>query len=123
MMKKLLGVGGSEDSFTALEHTARRVRETGDTLVVAVVDNPDSPRDVDEVEQRVEEVLDEIGLDVEVRVVEGHPGSKLIEIAETEEFDEIVLGGGERSTMDKIRVGEIAEFVLLNSRVSVKLVR
>ncbi len=122
-MRKLLGVGGSDDSFTALEHTVERVRETGDTLVVAVVDNPESPRSVDDVERRVHEVLDDAGVDVEVRVVEGHPGSELIEMAETGGFDEIVLGGGQRSTMDKIRVGEIAEFVLLNSRVSVKLVR
>jgi hypothetical protein len=44
-------------------------------------------------------------------------------MAETGGFDEIALGGGQTSPMGKINVGSIAEFVLLNARVSVRLVR
>ncbi|MFP4632064.1 MAG: universal stress protein [Halobacteriota archaeon] len=122
-MKKLLGVGGSQDSFTALERTLQRVRNTGDEVVVAVVDNPESTLSADEVEDRVRRALEDVELEAEVRRLEGHAGSGLLELAEAEGFDEIVLGGGRRSNMGKIRVGEIAEFVVLNSRVSVKLVR
>jgi nucleotide-binding universal stress UspA family protein len=35
----------------------------------------------------------------------------------------VVIGGGEQSPMGKIRLGHIAEFVLLNSHVTVTLVR
>ena len=47
----------------------------------------------------------------------------MIEIAETEDFEEIVLGGGHTSPMGKITIGPIAEFVLLNAKTSVTLVR
>ena len=55
--------------------------------------------------------------------VEGDPGAMLVEIADGEGYDQIVLGGGERSPMGKIRVGQVAEFVVLNAETSVTLVR
>ncbi len=123
-MKKLLGIGGSDDSLKALEHTLSRAAETGDELVVAVVENPDSAHDADEVAEHVRQKVEEHGeVDAEVVRLEGHPGSALVEYAESEGFDEIVLGGGETSAMGKIQMGHIAEFVLLNSHVNVKLVR
>ncbi|MFB6126088.1 MAG: universal stress protein [Halolamina sp.] len=122
-MKVLLGIGGSEDSVRALEETVERAVAVGDDLTVAVLDNPDSERSAEAVESLVRERLSEAGLDAEVRRIEGDPGSRVVDIAEREGFDQVVLGGGQRSPMGKIRVGSIAEFVLLNSRVSVKLVR
>jgi len=62
-------------------------------------------------------------LGVDVRTLSGDPGSELLDVAEREGFDQIVLGGGQRSPMGKIKLGHIAEFVLLNSHVTVKLVR
>ena len=53
----------------------------------------------------------------------GDPGSELVDIAEQEGFDEIALGGGQTSPMGKINVGSIAEFVLLNARTTVRLMR
>ncbi|MDY6764369.1 MAG: universal stress protein [Halobacteria archaeon] len=122
-MKILLGVGGSEDSFSALHETLKRIQNTGDDLTIAVVENPSTRFTLDEVEERVYEALEEEGVEAEVRKLEGHPGSCLVEVAESEDFDEIVLGGGYQSPMGKIDIGQIAEFVLMNSHVSVKLVR
>lgn len=122
-MKVLLGIGGSEDSMDALDRTVRRALEAGDVLTVAVVENPESDRSSEEVVDAVQAVLDESDLDADVRRVSGNPGSRLVEIAESEGFDEIVLGGGSQSPMGKIRLGHIAEFVLLNSHVTVTLVR
>ncbi|MDY6774502.1 MAG: universal stress protein [Halobacteria archaeon] len=122
-MKILLGIGGSEDSVRALRRTAERTEETGDDLTVAVVDNPRSDSDADDVKEKVRGILDEYDVSSEVRRVEGHAGSRIVDIAEREGFDEIVLGGGEKSPMGKIRIGHIAEFVILNSNISVKLVR
>lgn len=122
-MKVLLGIGGSDDSLQALERTVERAVAAGDDLTVAVVENPDSPRSPDEVVARAEEVLADADLDAEIRRVEGDPGSRLVEIAESEGFDVIALGGGQTSPMGKINLGSIAQFVLLNATTSVTLVR
>ena len=122
-MKVLLGVGGTDDSIRALEQTVDRVREAGDELTVAVLDNPESDPAPEDVAQEVRETLDAAAIDAEVRRVEGDPGSRLVEIAEHEGFEQIVIGGGQTSPMGKIKIGQVAEFVLLNSHVTVTLVR
>jgi nucleotide-binding universal stress UspA family protein len=122
-MKVLCGIGGSDDSFRALERTVERAAVADDDLTVAVVDNPDADAEVAEILDRADEAVEAAGIDAEVRHVEGDPGSRLIDIAEREGFDEIVLGGGHTSPMGKITIGPIAEFVLLNSNTSVTLVR
>lgn len=122
-MKVLLGIGGSDDSLAALDETVRRAREAGDDLTVAVVDNPQADRDPDALVERAREALADAAVAGSVRRLEGDAGSRLVEIAEREGFDQIVLGGGQTSPMGKITLGSISEFVLLNAAVSVKLVR
>ena len=123
-MDILLGIGGSELSYQALEETIDRARATGDNLTVAVFDNEEVSADADEIQARVEETLAETDFDATIRRLEGDsPGSELVSLAEREEFDRIVLGGGERSTLGKIQLGSIVEFVLLNSQTPVTLIR
>jgi nucleotide-binding universal stress UspA family protein len=122
-MKVLCGIGGSDDSFRALDRTVERAAVANDDVTIAVVDNEDSSVSPAAVADRAESAAAEAGIDAEVRRVEGDPGSRLIEIAETEDFEEIVLGGGHTSPMGKITIGPIAEFVLLNAKTSVTLVR
>ena len=122
-MKVLLGIGGSDDSLRALEDTVERAEAAGDDLTVAVVENPRSERSPEVIDERVRTVLAEAGIDAAVRHVDGDAGSQLVAIAEDEGFDMIAIGGGETSPMGKINLGSIAQFVLLNSHVSVKLVR
>ncbi|GAD51974.1 universal stress protein family [Halarchaeum acidiphilum MH1-52-1] len=122
-MKVLLGIGGSDDSLDALDRTVERAVEAGDELTVAVLDNPESERSADEVIDHATAVLEDAGLDADVRHITGDPGSELVQLAEREDFDQVALGGGERSPMGKIRLGHIAEFVLLNAPVTVTLVR
>lgn len=122
-MKLLLGIGGSEDSWRALSQTAERAAEAGDSLTVAILDNSDSEMGPDEIEGKVERTLSEYDIDADIRHVEGDPGAMLVEIGDSEDYDQIVIGGGERSPMGKIRVGQVAEFVVLNAETSVTLVR
>jgi len=122
-MRTLVGIGGSDDSLRALTVALDRAAEAGDEVTVAVVENPDSDLSVEEVERRVDEDLAGRELDAEVRVLRGNPGSRLVEIADGEGFDRIVLGGGETSPLGKISIGSIAEFVLLNANTSVTLIR
>ena len=122
-MNVLLGIGGSDDSIRALENTVARAKTAGDQLTVAILENPESDREPGDIEARVRDALDDAGFEAAVRHVSGDPGPELVNIAEREEFDQVVLGGGQRSPMGKIKLGHIAEFVLLNSPVTVTLVR
>ena len=122
-MKVLLGIGGSPDSLAALSRVVERAASVGDALTIAIVENPAADRSTVELAERVERELEAADIDADVRTVAGDPGSRLVEIAESEGYDVIALGGGEQTPMGKISVGSIAEFVILNSRVSVFLVR
>jgi nucleotide-binding universal stress UspA family protein len=123
-MKLLLGVGGSELSYLALTETLERASETGDELTIAIFENEDIDADFDTVRQRVQDHIEESGLAPPIRHIEGaSPGSELVNIAESEEFDRIVLGGGGRSPLGKIQLGPIVEFVLLNAQTPVTLIR
>jgi nucleotide-binding universal stress UspA family protein len=122
-MKVLLGIGGTPGSFDALDDAIDRVCECGDDLTVAIVDREDAETTPDEIEARVREVLDDADLTAAVRQLEGHAGSKLVELAESEGFDRLVLAGGRRSPLGKIKLGEMVEFVLLNAETTVTLVR
>jgi nucleotide-binding universal stress UspA family protein len=122
-MNVLLGVGGSQLSYDALETTIGRAQEAGDSLTVAIFDNEEVDTDAGEVEERVQAALDEADVEATVRHVEGDPGSRLVDIADSEGFDRIVLGSGKRSTLGKIQLGSVAEFVLLNAQTPVTLVR
>jgi nucleotide-binding universal stress UspA family protein len=122
-MKVLLGIGGSEDSLRALEKAVDRAKEAGDELTIAIVENPESTREPSDLRERVDEVLDEAALEADVRQLSGHPGSQLLELAEREDYDRIVLGGGETSPLGKVQLGSIAEFVLLNAQTTVTLIR
>jgi nucleotide-binding universal stress UspA family protein len=122
-MRLLLGIGGNDDGFDALATTLERVRETGDELTVAVLEHPDVDTPPAEVEAAVRDRLANAAVTANVRTLSGEPGPALVELAETEGFDRIVLGGGRRSPMGKLTVGPVGEFVVLNSTVSVTLVR
>lgn len=122
-MKILLGFAGTDQSMRALEATLARVGETGDDLTVALFETPEGPDDVEEFCGIVEECCGGAGVDFEVRDLVGDPGSSIVSLAEQEDFDRIVMGGGEASPMGKIRLGPTTEFVLLNAKTTVTLVR
>lgn len=122
-MNVLLGIEGSDESMKALRSTIDRAAAVGDDLTVAILENPESGATTAEIERHVAEELARFDADASVRVVSGDPGSRLVEMAESEGFDVVALGGGRETPMGKISVGQIAEFVILNARVSVLLVR
>ena len=122
-MKVLLGLGGTVESTRALSETVERGRAMGDELVIAVLEKPDSPRSSEEMATEAETVVSDAGLDAEIRRLAGDPGPALVDLAEREGFDQVVIGGGTETPMGKIRLGSITEFVLLNASMTVKLVR
>ena len=122
-MNVLLGIAGSEESDDALRETVDRAVEAGDDLTIAILEGADHDRSPDDLESQARDLIDDAGLDASIRRISGDPGSELVEIAEREGFDRLVIGGGQRSPMGKIQLGSITEFVLLNAQVSVTLVR
>jgi len=119
-MHVLLGVSDGDDAAAAVGATVDRAREAGDDLTVAVyaVDGA-----VGDVERRVRAALESRGFDAPVERIEGDPGSALVERAERGDYDRIVLPSGDRSPMGKVRLSETIEFVLLNARTTVTLLR
>ncbi|QZA87828.1 universal stress protein [Salinarchaeum sp. IM2453] len=120
-MDILLGIGGGEDSEIALQQTLQRTKEASDNLTIAIFESND--RSISAIRQEVEEELTKAEIEAEIREIADQPASQLVEMAEKERFDQLVIGGGQRSPMGKISLGSITEFVLLNAQVTVRLER
>lgn len=119
-MRLLLGIGDADDAAAAVGAAVERAREAGDDLTVAVYALEGSPAAV---ERAVRDRLDELDASATVERIDGDPGSQLVERAETGGYDRILLASGDRSPMGKIRLSEVTEFVILNARTSVTLLR
>lgn len=122
-MNVLLGIGGSEHGWDALTQVVRRAEQAGDTVTIAIYEDDAAGCSADEIESRVQDTLADSDIDAEIRHVSGHPGGALVEIADGEDFDRLVVAGGSRSTLGKIQLGSVAEFVVLNSETPVTLIR
>lgn len=119
-MRVLVGIDDSEHGIQALDAAASRAAETGDDLTVAVY-----ARDgrVSEIVGAVEDRIETLGIDCPIEQIDGEPGSEIVELAERDDYDQIVLSGGTRSPLGKIKLDDVHEFILLNARTTVKLVR
>ncbi|MCG7853472.1 MAG: universal stress protein [Methanosarcinaceae archaeon] len=71
----------------------------------------------------VEDDAKALGVDVESAVIEGHPSHEIIEFAENNDIDLIVLGTLGKSGLDRFLLGSVAEKVSRNARVPVLVVR
>jgi nucleotide-binding universal stress UspA family protein len=120
-MRVLVGVDDRDHAISALDRTIQRARDAGDEVTVAVYTA--SGGQLDDVEQRVRDRLDAQSSDASVEPIETRAGSRLVELAEDGEFDRIVLPGGHRSPLGKIQLDSTTEFVLLNARTTVTLIR
>jgi nucleotide-binding universal stress UspA family protein len=119
-MRLLVGVTGDEASKRALLRTLERA-QPGDSVTAAVLDEAVDGSTA-EVEVTVRRQFAEAGIDPDIVHVEGIPGGGLVELAEGEEYDRVVLGGA-KSPMGKIELDRVEEYVLLNSHVTVTIVR
>jgi nucleotide-binding universal stress UspA family protein len=121
-MNVLLGFTDTEQSRLALEQTLERAAAAGDTVTVAVFTTGTVP--LDEVETTARSRLDQSDVETDLVTIDtAHPASRLVELAETGGYEQLVIGGGEASPMGKIELGSITEYVLLNAQVTVRLER
>ena len=131
-MRLLVGFDGSDGGRDALE-LARVLgsSEGADTLVVAV--QPYGPLPVPfaelehdaaaEAEPLLEEARERLaGMDVEGRAFGGgSPAGVLIDVAEREDIDLIVLGSPHRGTLGRALIGSVAQSVLHGSPAAVAI--
>ena len=76
-----------------------------------------------EITSTVSDLVKGSNVDVESHVLEGHPSHEIIEFAENNDIDLIVLGTQGKSGFDRFLLGSVAEKVLRNSKVPVMVVR
>jgi nucleotide-binding universal stress UspA family protein len=119
-MRLIVGVDGSETALAGLEEVVSRARQTGDEVTVAVYSHDD---DLASAEAAVREKLDNLDFDARVEQIADEPGGQLVQLAETDDYDRIVLSGGQTSPLGKIQLDSVIEFVLLNAHTTVTLIR
>jgi len=73
--------------------------------------------------ERVVELCSEAGVDVETAVVDGAPSRKIVEYADDEDCDLIVMGTHGRGGIDRLLLGSVAERVVRAAEVPVLTVR
>ena len=71
----------------------------------------------------VEDLAKDAGIEVVEEVLEGHPSHEIIEFAEQNEIDVIVMGTLGKSGLDRFLLGSVAEKITRNSNVPVLVVR
>ncbi len=76
-----------------------------------------------DVASTVEALVMEAGLEVESMVLEGHPSHEIIEFAENNDIDLIVMGTLGKSGLDRFLLGSVADKVTRNSKVPVLVIR
>ncbi|MCD4703458.1 MAG: universal stress protein [Methanosarcinaceae archaeon] len=76
-----------------------------------------------DVASTVEELATEAGLEVESKILEGHPSHEIIEFAENNDIDLIVVGTLGKGGLDRFLLGSVAEKVTRNSKVPVLVIR
>jgi len=73
--------------------------------------------------ERVEEIAEERGVDVETRIVEGMPSRTICEHADSEGCDLIVMGTHGRGGIDRLLMGSVTERVVRTAEPPVLTVR
>jgi nucleotide-binding universal stress UspA family protein len=72
---------------------------------------------------KVKEYGETSGVDVKEVLLEGHPSSEIIDFAENNDIDLIVMGTLGKTGLDRFLLGSVAERVVRNSKVPVLVVR
>ena len=72
---------------------------------------------------KVKECGEASGVEVKEVLLEGHPSSEIIDFAENNDIDLIVMGTLGKTGLDRFLMGSVAEKVVRNSKVPVLVVR
>ena len=138
--KILIATDGSEPNKKAVTYGIELARLSGAKVNVAyVVDTAafaSVPMDAGwemmyellqkEGNEAIQQIVDDAkasGIDIEGSLLEGHPSHEIIEFAQNNDIDVIVLGTLGKGGLDRFLLGSVAEKVTRNSKVPVLVVR
>lgn len=131
----LVPVDGSEPSWKALDHALDH-HKAGEIIVLHVIDpmqgdyyegeEHDRPvRRSDEIIETARERFEETAetLEASTEVVTGKPSGVILDFAEENDVDHIVMGSRGRSGLSRLLLGSVAETVVRRSSSPVTIVR
>jgi nucleotide-binding universal stress UspA family protein len=138
----LVGIDGSEVSLLALEQAVDLARQLGSEItVVSVINEMKMPFSAEfglwareSHDNLIRKVLESLNsailkireihpeLKVEARIEEGRPAAKIIEIADNEGFDLIVIGRRGYGLVDHLIMGSVSSEVVRTSHSPVLIV-
>lgn len=135
--KILVGFDGSVQADKAAETAFALARSRDSKVIILAVARPPEPAVLVEVEAMLEEAQEHfeekfklmrekaiaLEVDLETRVVVGHPVEQIVHFAETEHVDLIVLGRRGVSRFEKFIIGSTSEKVLRYAHCPVMVVR
>ena len=130
-MKIMVGFDGSKVSEAAVELAAKRAQIFGAQilLVHSMVGGPDVPkRDFENSQRELEYHKNEfkkkdIVCESLLSVRGLQPGEDLVQLAEEQQVDEIIMGVRRRSKVGKLVFGSTAQYVILNAPCPVVTVK
>ena len=143
-MKILIGLHDSDAARQALEYVSTQNWPSGTKALLLAAHDPsphsyvqtyDAPREtVSEVFDHdadssrsflanAEHTLRNHGLDIETRVLNGNPREAIVEAANDEHVDLIVLGARDRSALSRVLEGSVAAHVVAHAPCNVLVVK
>lgn len=142
-MKILIAIDKSAHSARALDFVSRMRWPAGSRVIVLSVLQPiagvsggafeppgvtqelleSQRKELEELVAGAESALREVGFSTEGRVLPGEPRDALVEAAQTERADLIVLGSHGRSGLAKMMLGSVSSHVVTHAPCSVLVVK
>ena len=135
MKKILVGFDGSEGAEQALNRAMMMIDTYGEMIILAVVPSPDEKTFVDgeiyqklkkKAENLVNHVISDLGYHeykITGLVEEGDPAGVIIDVANRENVDLIVLGSKGKSELGSYLIGSVANKVVQYAHKPVMVVR
>jgi nucleotide-binding universal stress UspA family protein len=141
MASILVPIDGSPQADKALEHALEEF-ESDDITVLNVIDPIEagytaqatvpgyseewfeqSKDAADALFEDAQAIADEHGIDLDTATEVGRPSPTIVDYAENQDFDHIVMGSHGRSGVTRILLGSVAENVVRRSPMPVTIVR
>lgn len=135
----VIATDGSENSLKAISYGIKLAKLSGATIyALHVVDTSSLSQswtagretmyenlkeDGQKATLKVKEYAEATGVEVKEVLLEGHPSKEIIDFAEKNNIDLIVMGTLGKTGLDRFLMGSVAEKVVRNSKVPVLVVR
>lgn len=136
--KILLPTDGSKNSDKEIETALNIIdKENGEIIILAVASNIiplQLPNEEDMInlnnlltenaEKNVKTMKEKINENIKIttKVIQGSPAKSIIEVAEAEDVDLIVIASSGKSGIDKLFLGSVAEKVVKNAKKDILLI-